>query len=89
MSTRNVAGGLLIAAVVLVLAPIPVAAHALGGVFTLPVPLGLYLVAAGATVAVSFAVAVLVVASGRTGAVLPDPTAEPGSGEQVPGSSCR
>jgi hypothetical protein len=44
-----------------VLAPVPVAAHALGGVFTLPVPLGLYLIAAGATVAVSFVVAVLLV----------------------------
>lgn len=55
------ATGLLIAAALLALAPIPVAAHALGGVFTLPVPLGLYLVAAGATVAVSFVVAVLLV----------------------------
>jgi succinate dehydrogenase/fumarate reductase cytochrome b subunit len=61
MSTSRAAAGLLIAAALLALAPIPVAAHALGGVFTLPVPLGLYLVAAGATVAVSFAVAVLVV----------------------------
>ena len=43
------------------LAPVPAAAHALGGVFTLPVPLGLYLIAAGTTVAVSFVVAVLVV----------------------------
>jgi hypothetical protein len=55
------ATGLLIALALLTLAPIPVAGHALGGVFTLPVPLGLYLVAAGATVAVSFVVAVLVV----------------------------
>ena len=55
------ATGVLIAAALLAVAPIPVAAHALGGVFTLPVPLGLYLVAAGATVAVSFVVAVLVV----------------------------
>ena len=61
MSTRRVAAGSLVAAALLALAPIPVAAHALGGIFTLPVPLGLYLVAAGATVAVSFAVAVLVV----------------------------
>ena len=61
MSTRRVAAGSLVAVALLALAPIPVAAHALGGIFTLPVPLGLYLVAAGATVAVSFAVAVLVV----------------------------
>jgi len=44
-----------------VMAPLPATAHALGGVFTLPVPLGLYLSAAGAAVAASFAVAVLVV----------------------------
>jgi hypothetical protein len=44
-----------------VVAPLPVAAHALGGVFTLPVPLGLYLSAAGAAVAASFAVAVVIV----------------------------
>lgn len=49
------------AAALVALAPIPVAAHALGGVFTLPVPLGLYLVAAGATVAVSFVVAAVLV----------------------------
>jgi hypothetical protein len=61
MSRRRLATGLLIAAALLALAPIPVAAHALGGVFTLPVPLGLYLIAAGATVAISFVVAVLVV----------------------------
>jgi hypothetical protein len=62
MSRNRLAIAWLIAAALLfALAPIPVAAHALGGVFTLPVPLGLYLVAAGATVAVSFVVAVLVV----------------------------
>jgi hypothetical protein len=61
MSPRRLAPAALIAATLLALAPVPAAAHALGGVFTLPVPLGLYLVAAGATVAVSFVVAVLVV----------------------------
>ena len=61
MSPRRLAAAPLIAAGLLALVPIPVAAHALGGVFTLPVPLGLYLIAAGATVAVSFVVAVLLV----------------------------
>jgi hypothetical protein len=61
MSPRRLAAALLLAGALLAQAPIPAAAHALGGVFTLPVPLGLYLVAAGATVAVSFIVAVLVV----------------------------
>jgi hypothetical protein len=61
MSRSRFAGAALIAAALLVLAPIPAAAHALGGVFTLPVPLGLYLIAAGATVAVSFVVAVVLV----------------------------
>ena len=61
MSRRRLARASLIAAAPLALAPIPVAAHALGGVYTLPVPLGLYLIAAGATVALSFVAAVLVV----------------------------
>ncbi|MEX0625327.1 MAG: hypothetical protein WD402_02155 [Chloroflexota bacterium] len=61
MRGRRLASAPLIAAALLALAPLPVAAHALGGVFTLPVPLGLYLTAAGATVALSFVVAVLVV----------------------------
>jgi hypothetical protein len=61
MSRRSRAGAPLIAGALLALAPIPVAAHALGGVFTLPVPLGLYLIAAAVTVAISFVVAVLVV----------------------------
>jgi hypothetical protein len=61
MSRKRLAAAPLIAAALVALAPIPVMAHALGGVFTLPVPLGLYLIAAGATVAVSFVVAVLVV----------------------------
>jgi hypothetical protein len=61
MSPRHLPAALLLVGALLALAPIPAAAHALGGVFTLPVPLGLYLVAAGATVAVSFIVAVLLV----------------------------
>jgi hypothetical protein len=61
MSRKRLAAAPLIAAAIVALAPLPVAAHALGGVFTLPVPLGLYLIAAGATVAVSFVVAVLLV----------------------------
>jgi len=61
MSPRRLAAAALGAAALLVLAPIPAAAHALGGVFTLPVPLGLYLIAAGVTVAVSFVVAVVLV----------------------------
>ena len=61
MSRRWVAAAGLLAAVLLAFAPSPAVAHALGGVFTLPVPLGLYLAAAAATVAVSFLVAVLLV----------------------------
>jgi hypothetical protein len=61
MSTRRLGGALLVAGGLLALAPQLAAAHALGGVFTLPVPLGLYLGAAGAAVAASFVVAVLVV----------------------------
>ncbi len=61
MSRRSRASAPLIAGALLALAPMPAAAHALGGVFTLPVPLGLYLMAAGATVALSFVAAVLVV----------------------------
>ncbi len=61
MSTRRLGVALLGAGTLLALAPPLVAAHALGGVFTLPVPLGLYLAAAGSAVAASFVVAVLVV----------------------------
>lgn len=61
MSPRHWGAALLSAGAVLALAPMPAAAHALGGVFTLPVPLGLYLAAAGAAVAASFVVAVVVV----------------------------
>jgi hypothetical protein len=65
MSTRRLRAALAVAAGLAawltVVAPRPAAAHALGGVFTLPVPLGLYLTAAGAAVAASFVVAVVVV----------------------------
>ncbi|MEO8639046.1 MAG: hypothetical protein ABI458_03920, partial [Chloroflexota bacterium] len=72
MSGSRFAAAWLIAAALLALAPIPVAAHALGGVFILPVPLGLYLVAAAATVSVSFVVAVVLVRP--TGPVASYPT---------------
>jgi hypothetical protein len=45
----------------LVAAPLPVAAHALGATFQLPVPLWLYLAGAGVAVAASFVVAAMVV----------------------------
>jgi hypothetical protein len=61
MSLRRIRTAALVAGALVAVAPIPAAAHALGGFFTLPVPLGLYLLAAGTTVAVSFIVAVLVV----------------------------
>jgi hypothetical protein len=61
MSTRRLGAALLGAGTLLALAPNTATAHALGGVFSLPVPLGLYLVAAGTAVAASFVVAVLVV----------------------------
>jgi hypothetical protein len=61
MSRKRLLTAGVLAGALSALAPIPAAAHALGGVFTLPVPLGLYLIAAGATVAVSFVVAVLLV----------------------------
>lgn len=51
----------LVAAAVWLLQPAPVAAHAIGDVFTLPVPLALYLAGAGLAVAASFVVAVWVV----------------------------
>ena len=43
------------------LVPLPVAGHAIGDVFTLPVPLALYLVGAGLAVAASFVISVLAV----------------------------
>lgn len=65
MRIRRVGAALVVAAglaaALTAIAPPGVAAHALGGVFTLPVPLGLYLAAAGSAVAASFVVAVLVV----------------------------
>lgn len=61
MSTRRLGAALLGTGALLALASQPAAAHALGGVFSLPVPLGLYLAAAGSAVAASFVVAVLVV----------------------------
>jgi hypothetical protein len=51
----------LVAAALFMLQPGPVAAHAIGDVFTLPVPLALYLAGAGLAVTASFAVAVWVV----------------------------
>ena len=45
----------------LLLVPAPTQAHAIGQVFTLPVPLALYLAGAALAVAASFAVAVVVV----------------------------
>jgi hypothetical protein len=62
-----VRGGLAVATLsgwVLVV-PMPVQAHAIGQVFTLPVPLVLYLVGAALAVAASFAVAVVVVRPAR------------------------
>ena len=41
--------------------PAPVLGHAIGDVFTLPIPLGLYLLAAGLAVAASFVVSAIVV----------------------------
>jgi hypothetical protein len=61
MSARRLGAALLGAGTLLALVPQLAAAHALGGVFSLPVPLGLYLAAAGSAVAASFVVAVLVV----------------------------
>lgn len=46
--------------------PTPAQAHAIGQVFTLPVPLGLYLAGAALAVAASFAVAVVVVRPARS-----------------------
>lgn len=65
MSNRRPAAALAVAAGLAAglsaIAPWPVLAHALGGVFTLPVPLNLYLAAAGSAVAASFVVAVVLV----------------------------
>lgn len=61
MTARRMAAALAAAAALTVLAVAPVAAHALGQVFTLPIPLGFYLAGAAAAVAASFVVAVLLV----------------------------
>ncbi|MDP9467544.1 MAG: hypothetical protein M3P32_02220 [Chloroflexota bacterium] len=71
MSPRRFAAALLGAAAGLALLPQLTAAHALGGFFTLPVPLGLYLVAAGGAVAASFVVAVVLVRPARPVAQYP------------------
>jgi len=61
MSARRLVASAAGAALVILAAPLPAAAHALGQAFTLPVPLTLYLLAAAAAVAASFVVAVVVV----------------------------
>lgn len=60
------------AAAVVALDPAQAAAHAIGGTFTLPVPLWLYL--AGAAIAVAASFVVTVIASGDVGGGLPYPT---------------
>ena len=55
------AAAIAVAVLALAIAPLPAAAHAIGQVFTLPVPLALYLTAAGLAVAASFVVSVVVV----------------------------
>ena len=72
MSRRPAVGAACLAGAA-VLAPAPVAAHAIGGTFTLPVPLWLYLMGAGAAVAASFAVVARSAREGRTD----DPPDEP------------
>ena len=57
---RAVDFGAATAALLGLVAPGQVAAHAIGGTFQLPVPLGLYLAGAALAVAASFAVAALV-----------------------------
>jgi hypothetical protein len=85
MSRRPAAGGIALAAVAGALiigltAPVPVAAHAIGGTFQLPVPLALYLAGAAFAVAASFAVAAVVSRAPREGGtyrlrMAPSPTA--------------
>jgi hypothetical protein len=57
----GVAAAVAAAVTALAIAPLPVAAHPIGQVFTLPVPLALYLTGAGVAVAASFVVSVVVV----------------------------
>jgi hypothetical protein len=71
MSRRRVAAALIVGLALPVLLPFPAAAHALGGVYTLPVPLGLYLLAAGTAVAASFVVAVIMVRPAPAGSTYP------------------
>jgi hypothetical protein len=59
--SRTAAAGLLGLAALSLLAPLPASGHAIGQVFTLPIPLALYLAAAGVAVAASFVVSVIVV----------------------------
>jgi hypothetical protein len=58
--TGRLAGPALIGAALLLATPFPVAAHAIGGTFQLPVPLWLYLAGAAVAVAASFVVTALV-----------------------------
>jgi hypothetical protein len=55
------------AATIGLLIPSPVAAHAIGGTFQLPVPLGLYLAGAAVAVAASFVVAAVISRAPREG----------------------
>jgi len=59
--SRNLAGAIGAATLVTLLAPQAVLGHAIGQVFTLPVPLALYLAGAALAVAASFVVSVVVV----------------------------
>jgi hypothetical protein len=72
-----------IAATLICLTPATVAAHAIGGVFTLQVPLPLYLAGAGLAVAASFAVAVLVVRPAGPNPAYPVVPVPAGVGRQV------
>jgi hypothetical protein len=72
MSPRRFGAALLGGGTLLALVPQLAAAHALGGIFSLPVPLGLYLAAAGSAVAASFVVAVIVVRPAGPVARYPD-----------------
>jgi hypothetical protein len=57
----SITGATALAGIGTVVAPRPVLGHAIGSVFTLPVPLTLYLLGAGLAVAASFVVSVVVV----------------------------
>ena len=66
-SRRRALGAAAGVAFVGLVAPVPTAAHAIGGTFQLPVPLGLYLAGAALAVAASFAVAAVVSRVPRAG----------------------